>query len=332
MDFYRLLKIWDPGRFQGRDRTRGYFEGWYFKLVSADLTHALAIIPGLSLGEHGEAYCFIQVLDGLAGKSWFLRYPASDFKADDKRFEITIGPNRFNSSGIALSIKEADLRLEGSLAFGKITPWPVNLLSPGAMGWYAFVPEMECYHGVLSFDHGLEGTLNCNGVKIDFRGGRGYIEKDWGTSFPGYHIWCQSNSFNQPGISVIASVANIPWRGGWFDGFLAALLFDGRLYRFTTYSHARVSRLCFERDNLIIHFSNSRYRLEIEALHSRGQALASPASGAMTSHLRESLDARLDVKLMETLQNRERELYAGKGVCSGLEIEATIGQLKEVRH
>jgi succinate dehydrogenase/fumarate reductase flavoprotein subunit len=48
----------------------------------------------------------------------------------------------------------------------------------GTMGWYAFVPAMECYHGVLSFDHLLEGGLELNGQYIDYTGGRGYIEKD----------------------------------------------------------------------------------------------------------------------------------------------------------
>ena len=31
--------------------------------------------------------------------------------------------------------------------------WPVKVTSPGAMGPYAFVPFMECYHGVVSMDH-----------------------------------------------------------------------------------------------------------------------------------------------------------------------------------
>jgi hypothetical protein len=40
------------------------------------------------------------------------------------------------------------------------------------MGWYAWVPRMECYHGVLSFSHPLQGTLTLNGKVMDFSGRR----------------------------------------------------------------------------------------------------------------------------------------------------------------
>ena len=47
----------------------------------------------------------------------------------------------------------------GRLVFEGITPWPVSITSPGIMGWYAWVPKMECYHGVLSLDHRIQGDL-----------------------------------------------------------------------------------------------------------------------------------------------------------------------------
>jgi hypothetical protein len=330
MNLYRLTRTWDPGRFQGRDHLRGYFEGWYFKLVSADLGNVLAVIPGLSRGADGTSGAFIQVLDGRSARSWFVHFPLSDFQADDRRFDLRIGGCQFSARGIELSLNDAGLRLEGRLSFSKLAPWPVSLASPGAMGWYAFVPKMECYHGVLSFDHGLAGTLVFNGQNIDFTGGRGYLEKDWGTSFPAYHIWCQSNSFGRPGISVMASIARIPWRGSWFDGFLAALLLDGRLYRFTTYSRAHLSRLLIGDNLLEMHFQSHRHRLEITAPRPGGAALASPVLGSMASRLKESLAAHLDVRLVENPGNTGKVLFEGTGSCAGLEIEATREQLKDI--
>ena len=52
------------------------------------------------------------------------------------------------------------------------------------MGWYAYLPIMECYHGILSMDHELSGELIYNGDFLAFNKGRGYIEKDWGKNFP----------------------------------------------------------------------------------------------------------------------------------------------------
>jgi hypothetical protein len=82
---------------------------------------------------------------------------------------------------------------------------------------------MECYHGVLSFDHGITGQLTVNGEIFDFNGGRGYIEKDWGQAFPKAWIWMQSNHFEQPGTCLTASVAIIPWLRSAFSGFVVGL-------------------------------------------------------------------------------------------------------------
>ena len=37
------MKIWHPEIFQGSLRKKRYFEGWYFKLVDATETYALAV-------------------------------------------------------------------------------------------------------------------------------------------------------------------------------------------------------------------------------------------------------------------------------------------------
>ena len=52
------------------------------------------------------------------------------------------------------------------------------------MGWYGYLPTMECFHGILSIDHKLKGALSIDDKKISFNNGRGYIEKDWGRNFP----------------------------------------------------------------------------------------------------------------------------------------------------
>jgi tocopherol cyclase len=65
-----------------------------------------------------------------------------------------------------------NLVLTGEIHLGSLNPWPVTWLSPGIMGWYAWVPRMEIYHGVLSFSHSMQGTLTINGKIMNFSGGR----------------------------------------------------------------------------------------------------------------------------------------------------------------
>jgi hypothetical protein len=111
------------------------------------------------------------------------------------------------------------------------------------MGWYAWVPFMECYHGIVSLDHEIQGALQVDGQRVDFSGGRGYIEKDWGPSFPSAWIWLQTNHFGVPGTSLTASIAVIPWMRSSFSGFIVGFLHGGRLYRLATYTGAKVAHL-----------------------------------------------------------------------------------------
>ena len=97
------------------------------------------------------------------------------------------------------------------------------------MGWYAWVPTMECYHGVVQ-PRPCPRWLGRRGAgRVDLAGGRGYLEKDWGTAFPKAYVWMQSNHFEETGVSLVASTALIPWRSAAFRGDLVALhLPEGR--------------------------------------------------------------------------------------------------------
>ncbi len=46
------------------------------------------------------------------------------------------------------------------------------------MGWYRFLPFMECYHGVISLTHNLKGKIIVDNKIFAFENGKGYIEKD----------------------------------------------------------------------------------------------------------------------------------------------------------
>jgi len=140
-------------------------------------------------------------LDGSTGETEFFTFPVDQFHAEKDNFDIQIGNNRFLLDKILLDIKTPNKTIKGELDFKGVIGWPVSIKSPGIMGWYAWVPRMECYHAVLGFDHIITGNLQIDHHVLDFTNGRGYIEKDWGKSFPKGYVWMQSNHFQDPGIS-----------------------------------------------------------------------------------------------------------------------------------
>ena len=307
-----------------------YFEGWYFKIVDKQENVVYAIIPGVSFDKDGEAHCFIQFFDGKRAIMHNIKYNISQFQYSKERFEVKIGSNIFTSKKIVLDIDSDKIIVKGSIDLDNLTPWPVTPLRPGAMGPFRFVPFMECYHGVLSFDHKLKGKLTVDNKSFDFTDGRGYIEKDYGKSFPNYYLWMQSNHFPTEGTSIMVSLANIPWLKGSFDGFIVGLMYEGKLYSFATYTGAKLTKLKFGEKTITIHFSDRKHRLEVVAHKAEGVDLHSPKEGSMTGRILESITAELHVKLIKLRRKEEIILYEGKGRNAGLDIGGKIEKIEEI--
>lgn len=315
-----LLK---PAMYHGFNKQPPFFEGWYYKLVSADERQRYAIIPGVILGDKGHA--FIQVLDGVTGQSAYHIFPSDAFWASKDDFDVRIDENRFTLDGIYLNIQNTTGQAIGELKFSGGVPWPVSLTSPGIMGWYAWMPRMECYHGVLSFDHQIAGKIKFDGIAADFSGGRGYIEKDWGKSFPAAWVWFQTNHFDEPRVCLTASVALIPWLGSTFRGFIIGLWAGNKLYRFATYTGARIDQLSIGEHTIDWVVRDRNYRLEMHAQQAPGGLLFGPTTVEMGKRVDETLSASVHLNLSHL---SGKLIFEGQGKYSGLEVNGDLPRLR----
>lgn len=318
----RFSNLFHPERFQGWGQHRRYFEGWYFKIVNKEGTEAFAIIPGIAMDGEGRHHSFVQVLDGKRNTALYHRFTKGEFSAAENAFNVSIGPNAFSEEGLTLAVDG----LEGTLRFKGNTPWPKPFYSPGIMGPFTFVPFMECYHGIVSMDHAIEGSLRADRVRdIDFTGGRGYLEKDWGRSFPSAYIWLQTNHFSETGTSLKCSVAKIPWLGSSFVGFIAGLQWRGQLIRFTTYNRSRLTYCRADMDRVNISLQSPKYLLDIEVERDAPTALASPILGLMDGRIEETMNAVVKVQLRE--RKSSRMIFEDIGRNGGLEVAGQIDQI-----
>jgi hypothetical protein len=268
------------------------------------------------------------LLEGSTGHSTYLSFPAEEFSASKKSLHIRIRENRFSTSRLSIDIDQQGFSLCGELSFKSTNPWPVTLRSPGIMGWYAWVPFMECYHGVVSFDHEISGRLSINGRNIDFSKGRGYIEKDWGKSFPSAWIWLQSNHFGEPDICITASVAIIPWIRRSFPGFIIGFFHKGSLYRFATYTGASIRQLEVTDDQVLWIVRDKRLLIEILAIRSQGAPLRAPTMVDMSRRISETLNATIRVRLFKLGKKGTKNLiFQGTGRHGGLEVVGDMTQL-----
>jgi len=314
-------RIWNPAAYQGGDVSRRYFEGWYYKQVNAEETHALALIPGVSFSEDGESrHSFVQVVPSW-GETHYFSCSTENFRWDPRPpFRVSVASTTFDREGISLDIADKHSVVAGRLEFGPWVPWPVKTFSPGIMGWYRFVPRMETYHAVLSMDHSVSGWVEIDGARVDFDGGRGYVEKDWGRSFPSSWIWAQSNNFGRRGTSVMVSVAKVPWMTGAFVGNIAGLFHDGTLHRFATYTGARLKCIETSKDEAHLVIGDRKEELEIH-LHGCAEIiLKAPVLGSMQGKDAESLGGTIDVTLRTIAGGQAKVAFQGTGQQAGIEI------------
>jgi len=322
--FYNLTKTWRPVQFQGTSKSSRYFEGWYFKNVSADGDHIWSIIPGISIVDKNNKHAFIQLINGKTAETWYVKFPIDEFSYSKQNFEVAIGKNRFSYDGFLLDIDSEEIKASGRVSFINIQPLKSTFFNPGIMGWYSFVPFMECYHGLVSMNHDLDGSLSINNNLVDFSRGKGYSEKDWGRSMPSAWIWMQTNHFEQTGSSFMLSVAKIPWLGNSFTGFLCVFLLEGKIHRFANYTGAKISRLGIDDESVSVDIHDKKYLLKIKAQHAGRGILAAPLDGAMDRRIAESVDATIELTVSDKNGNK---LFSGKGKNAGLELVGDPGEL-----
>jgi tocopherol cyclase len=310
------MSVFKPMVFQGNFKKQNYFEGWYLKHVSPNGKFVSSFIPGISLTKN-DKHAFIQFIDGISGQTSYIKYPLSAFNYSRDKFEIWIGDSWFSEEGIDLNIKTRDFSVNGEIEYSDLIHYPQSRFSPGIMGWYSFVPFMECKHGIGLVLHQLTGKLMLNGKPVNFSGGKGYIEKDWGTSFPESWIWLHCNTFEEPDCSFTFSVAKIPWLGSYFIGHICFLYLKGKFYQFATYNKSKINRLRFSGKTLEIEMQNKSHLLKVTAIQQKGGNLKAPVTGQMNRVIKESIDSEIEIKLTGL---SDKIIFSTTGKHAGMEL------------
>lgn len=317
-----LKRIRSPILLQWNNKKKNYFEGWYYKQVSQDMKAAFSLIPGISVVDE-DPHSFIQYIytDEQAGKrkmkTGYLRYSLDEFITTENPFTIRIGGSVFSETEILVDLADPEINLKGTIALGPFTTIKKSIMMPDIMGFFAYIPGMECNHGIISMNHKLHGAFTTNEKTIDFSGGKGYIEKDWGTSFPKKYIWIQCNSFKNEDVSLSCSIANIPLLRKNFFGFICCLICGGMEYRFATYNNSTFHIDCLSDTKISFVFRNKDAELRVEAKPAGAGALVAPQNGKMQQVIKEGLSGEVEIQL---LNKKEGIACRDVGNMAGIEI------------
>ena len=283
-----------PELYHGQSQKRPFFEGWYHKMSSKN-GETFVAIPGIyRSGINNNQTAFLMFYQGSSGKVDYIPYKVEDFQCDANSYQLKLGKNYFSLERVLLDFEHEHLNVKGEIITNNLNPWPVSLIERGCMGWYGYIPTMECFHGILSMNHTLNGHLDINKDRISFDHGKGYIEKDWGKNFPKDWVWAQSNSFNESELSISASLATIPWKSYEFSGFIIGIHHKKKLYKFTTYNFSKILKIKFEDNALFWVIKKGHLQLEITIrAGSTSGLLHAPDKTDMVPKVREFLDGEI---------------------------------------
>lgn len=313
MSFQTLLL---PDTFQGSHANAPYFEGWYFRLQNG--AHSVSLIPGICLEPQPHAY--LQILNAESGYSIFREYPIHAFHFREDQFRISVGNNLFSAHQIVLK----DPQLHGTITFTDRVPFSAHRLSTGMMGPFAFLPAMQCKHGVVTIRGTLAGSLTDRTGEMDFSGGVGYAEKDWGSAFPSPYLWTQAHF--ETGTFMLC-LARVPVPGGRLTGILSFLYTGQTRYDFSTYTGARLAYLC-QTENQALHLAlyTPLHRLYLQLRAQDGLPLRAPGMHGMNRVVYEDPHTALSVRLTTRAGTT---VFQGQSADAGSEIVGNILSLKK---
>lgn len=271
-------------------KNKPYFEGWYFKHQKEG--QSFAVIPGIKRDDSQGWSAFIQIV--TAKQSYYIPYPAKEFRIRRNPLQIRVGDNIFSENGIRLSICNEQLTLRGIIHYRELSP-----VSGDIMGPFAYIPGMECSHSIISMSHSLYGSVILNGETYCLDKGKGFIESDKGSSFPSSYFWAQCDD---QGMEIMAAAAAVPVpllpASVSFDGCVCIIRYKGKEYRLATYLGARIEHWT---ENVLIVKQRS-LRLEIRGRKERGRTLKAPNEGRMDQEVEERLETEARFRLTKGRQ------------------------------
>jgi len=119
------------------------------------------------------------------------------------------------------------------------------------------------------------------------------------------------------------SLARIPWKKGFFPGFLAFFKLNGRLYRYATYNRSKISQVQVEDDVVRVEMINREYKLNLKVYRKSGGVLKAPRHGSMDREIGESIISSMDLELRD---RHGHLLYGDRALHTGLEIVGNVEQ------
>lgn len=272
----------------GIDRSR-FFEGWFQKVYLRQHRTSFVIIYGYATGNAHETFGFIQVL--MPGEEpRIVCFPKDQVTLDRHKHIVRMGDNVLSTD--AIDIKMNELRMQLQL----IDNQRIDTLN-NSMGYAYYVPSLPCYHSVLNTSHGVSGSIVHKSKEYAIDNELGYLEKNWGTSFPDRYMWLHAVDPNNPEISLLFSCADIQWLGGTFTRHVGHMRFDGKHIDLRELSSVVISTHRADPDTYIYRINSRSLQLDVAITVGQKVLLKAPEHGSLSREIPHHIDALIEARI-----------------------------------
>ncbi|MFN6040161.1 MAG: hypothetical protein ACK452_16945 [Bacteroidota bacterium] len=136
----------------------------------------------------------------------------------------------------------------------------------------------------------------------------GYLEKNWGTSFPESYFWLHAVDPKNPSVSLLMSQAEIKWIGKKFIKHVGHFRFDGLHIDLRELKKGIISTQQINKEQSIINLSSKVIQLEILITKGNKILLKGPNDGNLLIDIPHHTDALMEVCLSQNNKTRRFQL------------------------
>jgi hypothetical protein len=292
-----MLEKYKPNSIRGNFERNKYFEGWFQKIYSKEHNASFILIYGYATNNSDDTFGFSQVLIPNQTPE-IIYFPKNEVSCNIEQHIFRMGNNLLTTELIRIDIHglRIDLNLKNTQPFRSFK---------NSMGYTYFIPHLPCYHSVLTKIQNVSGEIQHNGVRYNLNNEMGYLEKNWGTTFPESYFWVHAIDPNNPAISLLFSRAKIVWLGKTYIKHVGYLCFDGQQIELRELKNFSVCNSNIGPENRIIQIRSASAQLDLALEYGREVLFKGPKDGALSRVIRHQTDASIKVSL--TYENRSHQ-------------------------
>ena len=275
------------------------FEGFYCKVAKPN-GKTFVVICGFARTKE-KSYAFIQVGSHFSETKYF-EYPIESLNINEAGFSFSIQQHQISMEGI--SIIEEDCEI--NLTFENFNAWERTRLRPSIMGILTYVPFVECKHDIVAPHFNASGIVKIEQQTMRFNSDAGYIDRNWGKSFPKRYCWGHLSGFSNDSISIQFAKGSPKWLFLKIPVHIGFLYLNGEITTFKSWRGAQIR--IRNTDDFMVYLKNSKYEIQLLFERDKKLQLKAPDEGNIQDEIMEYAGNPTKVKIFKRKKRRANKL------------------------